>query len=156
MSIVLDSGNSQNVSTLSSVCNNMFKTVERLVQVQERWIEVQKQHIEVICKVSECLIWCISANRSTGQSGVGRLLFEILLLDMVILLESNLLIIPSPYLSANLTKSKKILLFRPHLIFSLILGGNTIEWTWQFSYASGQFNSMCCMCCFSQWQRESF
>ena len=43
MSVVFDSGNTQNVSTMSSFCTNMFRTVGRLVEVQERQIELQQQ-----------------------------------------------------------------------------------------------------------------
>ena len=41
MSIVLDLGNSQNVSNLSGISTTMFKTVEMLFQVQERQTEIQ-------------------------------------------------------------------------------------------------------------------
>ena len=78
--VVLDSGNSRNVSTLSSLCTDVLKTIERLVQIQERQIEVQQQQIEVhqqhievqqrqievIGKGFESLIQVISANKSTG------------------------------------------------------------------------------------------
>jgi hypothetical protein len=46
VNVVLDSGNSDNVSMLSRVCTKMFKTMKRLAQVQETQLEVQKHHIE--------------------------------------------------------------------------------------------------------------
>jgi len=60
MSVVIDSGNAQSVSTMSSVYTNMFRTVERLVDVQERQIEQQQQQLEVIGKGFDRLVQCIS------------------------------------------------------------------------------------------------
>ena len=64
MSVAFDSGNTQNVLTMSSVYMNMFRTVERLVEDQERQIELQQQQLEMIGKGFERLVHCISQNAS--------------------------------------------------------------------------------------------
>ena len=64
MNEVFDSGNTQNVSTICTIWTNMFRTVERLVEVQERQIELQQQQLEVIGKGFERLVQCIYENKS--------------------------------------------------------------------------------------------
>ena len=51
ISITMNSGLSQNVLTLSSSFSNIFRAVERLVEVQERQIESQKTQIAISSKL---------------------------------------------------------------------------------------------------------
>ena len=71
MSVVLDSDNSHHVSTLSSMCTNMFKTLKMLVRVLESQIEVQQQQTEKIGKGIARLVQWIASNQFSGPSDMG-------------------------------------------------------------------------------------
>lgn len=71
MSAVLDSDNSHHVSTLSSMCTNLLKTLKMLVQVLESQIEVQQPQTEMIGKGIARLVQCIASNQFSGPSDMG-------------------------------------------------------------------------------------
>ena len=58
--VTMETDLSNSVSTLRSNFSNIYKTVQRLVEVQEKQIEIHKKHNDFMRKTFNNLIGCIS------------------------------------------------------------------------------------------------
>ena len=74
ISVTRESDLSKSVSTLSSILN-IYKSVDRLVEVQEQQFQIQKEHNKLMEKRFDKLIECLSGG-VTLQSAHTDLCFD--------------------------------------------------------------------------------